>query len=273
MTKNILITGGRGFIGSYLANHYRDQYTVLAPQRSRLDFTNSASVDSFFNTNQVDVVIHTALAGRNNINGVDHVQAQQNMEMFLNVWRNRHKYTKLINMGTGNEFDATTDILRAPEDTLFDRVPMSSYGYSKNLIARICRETENFTNLRIFGMFHHTEKPERFFKKLYRATGEQPLSIWQDCYFDFFNLDDFPTVIDTILNDRLPFNDMNVVYPEKYLFSEFANQFLEVHGFARNKLRIEAQGGNSFSGDSSRLESLNLKFRGLTAGFEKYRNE
>jgi nucleoside-diphosphate-sugar epimerase len=271
MTQNILITGGRGFIGSYLANHYRDKYTVLAPQRSRLDFTNSASVDSFFNTNKVDVVIHTALAGRNNINGVDHQQAQQNMEMFLNVWRNRHKFKKLINMGTGNEFDTTTDILRATEDTLFDRVPMSSYGYSKNLIARICRETENFTNLRIFGMYHHTEKPERFFQKLHRATSEQPLSIWQDCYFDFFNLDDFPTVIDTVLNEQLPFNDMNVVYPEKYLFSELAEKFLEIHNHNADGVRIEAQGGNSFSGDSSRLDSLNLKFKGLEEGFKLYK--
>jgi dTDP-4-dehydrorhamnose reductase len=176
-------------------------------------------------------------------------------------------------MGTGNEFDTTTDILRADEDTLFDRVPMSSYGYSKNLIARICRETENFTNLRIFGMFHYTEKPERFFKKLYRSTAEQPLSIWQDCYFDFFNLDDFPTVIDTILNNQLPFNDMNVTYKEKYLFSDLAKQFLEVHQRDPGSVRIEAHGGNSFSGSSTRLDSLNLEFQGLTAGFKKYQEE
>jgi UDP-glucose 4-epimerase len=268
--KTILITGGRGFIGSYLTNHYRNQYTVLSPERSRLDFTNAASVDSFFATNHVDVVIHTALVGRNNINGVDHVQAQQNIEMFVNIWRNRHKFSQFINMGTGNEFDTTMDLLRCDEDTLFDRIPNSSYGYAKNIIARICRETENFTNLRIFGMFHYTEKPERFFRKLYNATPEKPLSIWQDCYFDFFNLDDFPVVIDCVLRGEMPFQDINVTYPEKYLFSEVARQFLTVHGKDQSLLRVEATGGNSFSGNSARLDSLNLKFQGLTAGFEKY---
>lgn len=270
MSKTILITGGRGFIGSYLATHYRNQYTVLAPQRSRLDFTNAASVDSFFDTNKVDVVIHTALVGRNNINGVDHAQAQQNIEMFVNIWRNRHKFEQLINMGTGNEFDTTKDLLNCPEDTLFDRIPSSSYGYAKNIIARICRETDNFTNLRIFGMFHHTEKAERFFKKLFLATPETPLSIWQDCYFDFFNLEDFPAVIDTVLDRRCSFNDMNVVYPEKYLFSELAHQFLAAHGKDSACVRVEASGGNSFSGSSERLDSLGLTFKGLTTGFEKY---
>ena len=268
--KNILITGGRGFIGSFLANHYQNQYTVFAPERSRLDFTNSASVASFFETNKIDVVIHTALVGRNNINGVDHTLAQQNIEMFINLWRNRHHFGQLINCGTGNEFDTTTNIENAPEDRLFDCLPMASYGYAKNIVARLIRETDNFTNLRIFGMFHYTENPARFFRKLYNATADTPTNIWQDTYFDFFNLDDFPVVIDHVINNKIGHNDINVAYSEKYLFSEFAKQFLDTHGLSADRLIVGPKGTNNFTANTTRLDSLNLTFKGLQSGFEKY---
>jgi nucleoside-diphosphate-sugar epimerase len=266
--KNILITGGAGFIGTYLRNHYQNTHTVYAPERSRLDLTNAASVDSFFSSNRVDVVIHTALIGRNNINGVDPQQAEQNIAMFVNLWRNRHRFEQFINMGTGNEFDTTTNIDCASEDRLFNHLPMSSYAYAKNIVARICRETENFTNLRLFGVFHHSEQPVRFFRRVFLAT--QPIHIFQDHQFDYFNLDDFPAVIDTVINRENPYNDINIAYKEKYLLSELAGEFMAYHKKPRDLLIVDAQGNNNFTGDTTRLDSLNLKLQGLAAGFVQY---
>jgi hypothetical protein len=145
---------------------------------------------------------------------------------------------------------------------------MSSYGYAKNIVARICRETENFTNLRLFGVFHNTEHSTRFFKRIFLAT--QPVHIFQDHYFDYFNLDDFPAVIDLVINQKLGFNDINLAYNKKYLLSELAEQFLDANGKSRELLIVDAQGVNNFTADTTRLDSLNLKLNGLVAGFVKY---
>lgn len=264
--KTIFITGGNGFMGSYLKEYYATDYNVLAPSHSELELTNLDRVNRFFDTYNIDIVIHTALAGRDNIYGVNHAEEQQNLAMFMNIWRNRHKFSQFINAGTGNEFDTTTNIDCAPEDLLFDRMPVASYAYAKNIIARTCKTTKNFTNLRFFGVFHHTEKPVRFFRRCYLA--EKPIHIFQDHYFDYINLEDIPVVMDAVI-EGIKWDDINVAYPEKFCLSELARNFLDIHNI-KTEIIVDAVGPNNFTGNTTRLDSLNLPLKGLTAGLVKY---
>jgi nucleoside-diphosphate-sugar epimerase len=271
--KSILITGGNGFIGSFLRNHYTGKYKIYAPGHSVLDLTNGDSVDKFFNQNHIDTVIHCALAGRDRINAIDHSLTVQNLEMFTNLWRNRNQFNRLINMGTGNEFDTSTNIHSAPEHEFFNHLPIASYGYAKNLIARIIHSTQNFYNLRLFGVFHHTESDKRFFKRLLHATDLAPFRIFQDHQFDFVNLEDLVPVIDSILEGpSINEFDINVVYMQKYLLSEYARMFADVHNIPHSRIIVEDTGVNNFTGNGFHLGSNNFNFKGLIAGFEQYRN-
>lgn len=264
----ILITGANGFIGGYLRDHLSKQHQVYAPGRSLLDLTNYHSVNTFFETNEVDVVVHCALIGRNNTNSVDDALAIGNMNMFTNLYRNRHRFGKLINMGTGNEFDTTVNNRDAVEETLYNRMPIASYGYAKNMIARCIADTDNMFNMRLFGVFGRKEAPQRFFKRLKNA--EDNFHIFQDCYFDFFWVEDLYPVVDAIINGDIVYRDFNCVYKEKYLMSELAEQFADIHGIDRELIKVDARSLVNFSGNPSKLHSLGLKLQGLEAGLRSY---
>ena len=269
--KKLLITGGSGFVGSYLANHYSKTHTVIAPGHSVLDLTNAQSVDRFFASTEVDVVVHCALFGRDKINAVDPQVTVQNLEMFTNLWRNRHKFGKLINCGTGNEFDTSLNIDSAPETELYNHLPMASYGYAKNMIARICNQTEQFYNLRFFGVFHHTESSKRFFKLLMAASESAPLRIYQDHEFDFVNLEDIIPMIDVIVAGEAQHNDINIVYPTKRLLSEHAYMFADALNIPSTHIAVGGRSTNNFTGNGSRYASYGFELKGLKPAFLQYR--
>lgn len=269
--KTLLITGGNGFIGSFLQNYYTSRFNIYAPSHSVLDLTNTQSVNKFFEQHQVDYVIHCALAGRDRINAVDPDLVTANLEMFTNLWRNRYRFKKLINMGTGNEFDTSTNISCADESVLYDHLPVASYGYAKNVIARIVNSTPGFFNLRLFGVFHHTESDKRFFKRLLHATDATPFRIFQDHYFDFINLEDLALVIDRILHNDINDHDINIVYNQKRLLSEHAALFADMHGIPQSRIIVEHTGENNFTGNSSVLDSYQFEFKGLEPAFAQYR--
>lgn len=58
----ILITGAAGLLGSELLNTLikNKRYTVFSPSKSELDITNRSQINSYFEKNSPDIVIHSA---------------------------------------------------------------------------------------------------------------------------------------------------------------------------------------------------------------------
>lgn len=56
----MLITGATGFLGSRVAQFYRDKYEVLTPSHSEMDIADEFSVMSYFKENRPEYVIHCA---------------------------------------------------------------------------------------------------------------------------------------------------------------------------------------------------------------------
>ena len=64
----ITITGSNGFIGKYLCNYYREYgHHIIELHRGVCDLEDAESVKNFFAANPTDVVIHTALWGREQV--------------------------------------------------------------------------------------------------------------------------------------------------------------------------------------------------------------
>ncbi len=58
--KKMLVTGASGFLGSKVAQYYKDKYEILAPSHREMDITEENSVNRYFVEQKPDVVIHCA---------------------------------------------------------------------------------------------------------------------------------------------------------------------------------------------------------------------
>lgn len=264
---NILVTGGKGFVGGYIANHL-DLHKVYAPSRQELDLFDLNAVNEFFIKHEIDAVIHSALTGREVLSSQDPVYLSDGLLMFRNLWLNRHRFKMLINLGTAYEhsLDRNNDMLK--EGEFLHHMPTTSYGLAKNICARIIYETENFYNLRIFGNFHETESSKRFFKKV---LSEPKIIIGNDQYIDYIYMPDLMPMIECVLTGLAQHRDINMVYVHKYRLSELAYMLCDIMNLNKNKIEILGSNGNDLTGDASILSSYNLNMIGLEQGLRNYK--
>ena len=61
--KNILLTGGKGFIGRNIRENCGNQYNIFSPDRQELELKETKSVTGYFKKLNPDVVVNTANVG------------------------------------------------------------------------------------------------------------------------------------------------------------------------------------------------------------------
>lgn len=264
----ILITGARGFVGRFIAKHLAEKHTLLTPTRQELDLTNLEQVESWFNSNEVDVVIHCALSGREVLSSTDPQYLSDGLLMFRNLWLQKHKYERFVHLGTAYEFDLTKNNERVLEHQFVHHLPRTSYGYAKNIAARIIRDTPGFYNLKLFGVFHESESANRFFQ---RVKQQDEVVINNDIYLDYIYLPDILPMLERMVEGRSQHSDVNMVYPHKYRLSEMAEMLCKHLGLPTSKIKIKNPTGNNLTGDNEALSSYNFNLIGLEQGLRNYK--
>lgn len=265
---NILVTGGRGFVGSFISTYLSSQYNVLTPSRQELDLQNLENVENWFKEHKVDIVIHCALTGREVLSSTDPQYLSDGLLMFRNLWLQKHQYKKFINLGTAYEFDLTQDNTLVNEGDFINHLPKTSYGYSKNIIARIIKDTSNFYNVKLFGVFHETESDRRFFQ---RVKLQDEIVINNDHFLDYMYLPDILPMIEKIIEGQSQHFDVNMVYPYKYRLSELAFYLCDQLGLPRSKIKIANNNGNNLTGNSNVLDSYGFNLIGIEQGLRNYK--
>lgn len=264
----MLITGASGFVGKFIVDNLKNKYEIFIPSSDDLDLTNLPQVEQWFRTNKVDVVVHCALSGREVLSSTDPQYLADGLLMFQNLWLQKEQYTRFVNFGTAYEFDLTRDNLNVLEHEFIHHLPKTSYGYAKNIIARIIKDTPKFYNLKLFGVFHETESANRFFQKV---KNQDQTVIENDRYLDYIYLPDILPMLVRMIEGTSQHSDVNMVYPTKYLLSEMAFKLCDVLEMPRSKIKILANDGKNLTGNSAALSSYNFNLIGLEQGLGNYK--
>ena len=205
---NVLITGCSGYIATALIHSLQKKYNITAIGRKDFNLSDQTATDNWFKNKQFDVVLHTAsiLGGRfqDNNNNV----LLTNLKMFFNLVKNKNKFKKFINFGSGIE-----------------KYPYESYySLSKSIIKTFVERKQTFYNLRIYGIFDSNEMNTRFIKNnIINYINKQPIIINQNRYMDFIYMDDLTKLVEYCIDNTILKKTINCVYKEKYTLNNIAN--------------------------------------------------
>ncbi len=272
---NVLITGANGFLAKEMRDYYVQQEGVnlFLTDRTTLNPTDFLDVQRFFNKNKVDVVIHAAVRGGKRGHKDQIEDIFDNVSMFQNLSYFSDKFKYMFHFGSGAEFNRILPINNAKEASIHTGLPSDYYGLAKNIIARqIVKMNSNIYNLRLFGCFGTHEESQRLFRSCYdKFCLNQNTSISYDKYMDYFYAQDVGRVIDFIIHSAGTHisRDINLCYPEKYTLSEHAERIKVLTNSQHQVIIHHKELSKPYTGDATRLDSLNIDLIGLEKGIKE----
>jgi UDP-glucose 4-epimerase len=259
MIKTLLITGSTGFIGKNIVEAFKDKYDLLTPTHSELDLLNQNDVCDYFENNDIDTVIHCASTGViKRISPLPGQTLETNLRMFFNLAENRTRYRKLINLGSGAEYNKYCNLYNVKETEFGSTVPPDEYGFSKYIISKYIEKTNNMYSLRLFGIFGKYEDYEfRFIsnaivKNLFRL----PITIRQNAQFSWLYIDDLIKILDYFLTRTPHYSSYNLV---PSVSTDLITLAQKINSFSKykSKIIIENVGHNfTYTGDNTRLKEF-----------------
>ncbi|HOW58290.1 MAG TPA: NAD(P)-dependent oxidoreductase [Candidatus Omnitrophota bacterium] len=252
----IFISGGSGFIGRNLKEQLAGKYEIHAPGREELDLLDPEKVRSFLKDHHFDIVIHCATwnATRNSKKDTAKI-LENNLRMFFNLARCCGDFGRLINFGSGQEYDREHWIPKMKEEYFDMHVPQDQAGFSRYLIGRYVALAHNIVNLRPFAVFGKYEDWEiRFISNACcKAVWDLPITIKKNVFYDYLYIDDLVKITNWFIQNRPKEKVYNICTGRTYDLLTLAKKVLKVSG---KNLEIKiAQPGidKEYSGDNARL--------------------
>jgi nucleoside-diphosphate-sugar epimerase len=277
MKENVLITGAgpNGITGKLIKEKLADEYTVIAPSSKELDLTNDEMVNSFFENNKIDYVIHCATfrpLHNTTSHFVDDI-LESNLRMYFSLARQSNRFKKMIYFGSGAEFDKTSAIIDIKEEAFGRSIPKDQYGLGKYIMNLNTRTSNNIYNLRLFGTINPLE---RYTKNVIsnicvKAISGDKISLRKNCMFSFVDMDDVILLVKRMLREDLCFHDYNITSGKNYSLADIAEIISKISA-KRNPVIFENEGLNlEYTGSNERIISqfTNFQFTDISVSLKK----
>lgn len=210
--KNVLLTGAgpRGFIGRNIAPALKEKYNLFTPGSKELDLCDYERVERYIEENRIDAVVHGAAQSQIHTGMGDILQ--HDLQMFYHLDKISEKLEKVLFFGSGAAFDKRFPEDMITEDEIGRSVPAEYYGLSKYIMAVHAKHSEKMYDLRLFGVYGpHEYWQTKFISNLCcKAMYDLPLSIRQNCMFDYLFIEDLPQIVCWFLEHEPKYHDYNV---------------------------------------------------------------
>ena len=251
----MLLTGGTGFVGRNVLPALARQFSVDAPGRSELNLLDELSVETFVRNGGYDVVVHLANStpAKNAVDRADRILADS-LRAYFNLRRNADAFGKMLYIGSGAEYDKRYPIACASEADIGRHVPQDDYGFAKYVMNEDARHSANVYNIRVFGCYGPTDAKTKFIRDAIDCCLEnRPITIRQDCLFDYMYVEDLAGVITAMSDASLRHHDYNVCTGRRIALSEVAAEVARQMGNNR-PIEIAKPGWNrEYTASNSRF--------------------
>lgn len=255
--KNILLTGGSGFIGKNILESYlNEKYCIWAPSSKELDLIDEQSVDNYFKSHNIDIVIHAAVKpGHRNAKDFSGL-FYSNTRMFFNLERHRNEYEKMLVLGSGAIYDNRNYRPKMKEEDWTNFIPADEHGYCKYVCEKVIEHSQNIYDLRIFGIFGKYEDYSiRFISNVICKTlFDLPITIKQNRKFDYIFIDDLMPILDWFICNKPQYRSYNITHDISVSLYELALLIRKLSGKDLPILISQKGLGSEYSGNNFRLK-------------------
>lgn len=263
MSMKVLFTGATGFVGRNVVPCLREKCDLLTPGRHDLDLFDEAQIRDYIRDNRVDIVYHCA--NPNPVkNALDRTETmfEDSIRMFMNLYNAQAHYKMMFTLGSGAEYDKRMDIISVREDDEFRSVPRDGYGLAKYTINRLISQSKKQCNLRLFGCYGPTDHASKFITHVIRCClGDEPITIRQNCYFDYLQVMDVASVMTFFLTHTPAYRSYNVCSGQRVTLLEIAEKVRALMGSDREIILINNGWNREYTASNARLLSECPKWR------------